>query len=133
MKTLSVDLNKIVIKPITNEQDFQHAGELIDLLIDADMLEDKQERQQALEILDAITTLAVEYEKKQYPIPTPNPIEAIRQRMEMLNLSQKDVADFFGGSNRVSEVLNMKRPLTLNMAKKLHRGLGIPAEVLLAG
>ncbi len=132
MKTLGIKLEDIVIRPITNEDDFEKASELIDKLIDADQLENPDERQSALELLDAITTLAVAYEKKHYPIPVPDPIEAIKQRMEMLNFSQKDVAELFGGTNRVSEVLNLKRPLTLKMAQNLHHGLGIPAEVFFA-
>lgn len=131
MKNSQLNLDTIIIKPITNEADFQQAGALIDQLIDADMIENPQQRKRALELLDAVTTLAVEYEKKHYPIPTPNPIAAIRERMEMLNLSQKDVAALFGGTNRASEVLNLKRPLTLKMARNLHHGLGIPAEVFM--
>lgn len=132
MKTLNIDLDSIKIKPITNEQDFEDANDIINVLIDADMVEDLGVRQRALEILNAVTTLAVEYEKKHYPIPAPDPIEAIKEQMKMLNLSQKEVAKYFGGENRVSEVLNKKRSLSLKMIKELHRNLGISAEVLLA-
>lgn len=128
-----INLNSITIKPITNEQDFKEASQVIDSLIDADMLENPIQRQKALEILDAITTLAIEYEKKHYPIPSPDPIEAIKQRMEMLNLSQKEVAKYFGGENRASEVLNKKRNLSLRMIKELHKNLGISADILIAG
>lgn len=132
MKSLAIDLDNISIKPITNELEFKEASEIIDALVDADLIEDAKTRQKALEVLAAITTLAIEYEKKYYPIPAPDPIEAIKQRIEMLNLSQKEVAKYFGGENRVSEVLNKKRPLTLKMVKNLYHGLGIPAEILLA-
>ena len=132
MKTLNINLNSINIKPITNEQDFKEASAIIDSFIDADMFENPEERQRALEILNAITILAVEYEKKHYPIPAPDPIEAIKERMKMLNLSQKEVAKYFGGENRVSEVLNKKRNLNLKMIRALHKNLGISADTLLA-
>ncbi len=132
METLTINLDSIIIKPIITEQDFKDASNIIDALIDADMLENPEQRQKALEILDAITTLAIEYEKKHYPIPAPDPIEAIKERMKMLNLSQKDIAKYFGGENRISEVLNRKRGLSLKMIRELHKNLGISADVLLA-
>lgn len=132
MKTLAVHLNDISIKPITNDLQFREASQLIDQLIDADLLDDPQERKQALDILEAITILAIEYERKHYAIPRPDPIDAIKQRMEQLNLSQRDVAPYFGGENRVSEVLNGRRSLTVKMIKALHQHLGIPTDTLLA-
>ncbi|MEA5429339.1 helix-turn-helix domain-containing protein [Arcicella lustrica] len=132
MKSLTINLDAIEIKPITNQADFERASALIDALIDADLIEDEATRNKALDILDAISVLALDYEKKHFPIEKLDPIESIKQRIEMLNLSQKEVAKYFGGENRVSEVLNRKRPLTLKMVKNLYHGLGIPAEVLLA-
>ncbi|MET3128907.1 HTH-type transcriptional regulator/antitoxin HigA [Arcicella rosea] len=132
MKSLTINLDAIEIKPITNQADFERASALIDALIDADLIEDEATRNRALDILDAISVLALDYEKKHFPIEKLDPIESIKQRIEMLNLSQKEVAKYFGGENRVSEVLNRKRPLTLKMVKNLYHGLGIPAEVLLA-
>ncbi len=70
------------------------------------------------------------YEQKHFPIDFPDPVEAIKFRMEQEGLRQKDVEKFFPGKNRVSEVLNRKRPLSIGMIRALHRGLGIPAEVL---
>ena len=125
-------LNSIVLQPIISENDFKWASEVIDNLVDADMIEDSILKQKALNLLDAITTLAIAYEKKHYPIPAPSPLVAIKQRMEMLNLSQKDVAAYFGGENRVSEVLNGKRNLNLKMIKKLYQNLRIPADILLS-
>lgn len=125
-------LNSIILQPIISEDDFKWASEVIDNLVDADMIEDTTLKQKALNLLDAITTLAIAYEKKHYPIPTPSPLVAIKQRMEMLNLSQKDVAAYFGGENRVSEVLNGKRNLNLKMIKKLYQNLRIPADILLS-
>jgi HTH-type transcriptional regulator / antitoxin HigA len=124
-------LNNIQIKPITNEIEFEEASKIIDLLIDADMIEDPIERKKALDILEAVTILAIEYEKKHYPISKPNPIEAIKERMEQLNLSQKDVATYFGGENRVSEILTGKRKLTIRMIKELHKNLNISTDILL--
>ena len=127
----NIDLDKIIIKPITNEQDFEEANDIINTLVDADLIEDFEQRKRALDILEAITVLAIDYEKRHYPIPMPDPIEAIKQRMLMLNLSQKDIAKYLGGENRVSEILNRKRNLTLKMAREIHKNLGISAEVLL--
>lgn len=127
-----IDLSTIKIEPITNEEQFANAASIIDSLIDADLIQDEDERKKALDILEAITILASEYEKKHYPIPKPDPIEAIKERIEQLQLTQKEVAPYFGGENRVSEVLNKKRNLTLKMIRQIHKHLGIPAEILLA-
>lgn len=132
MSALAINLNEITIKPITNQADFEEAGKVINALIDADLLEDEAERKKALDILEAITVLAIDYEKKHYPMPKPDPIEAIKERMEQLHLSRKDVAPYFGGENRVSEVLNKKRNLTIKMIREISKNLGIPAETLLA-
>ncbi|MDZ7900282.1 MAG: helix-turn-helix domain-containing protein [Arcicella sp.] len=129
---LTINLEDIKIKPIANDADFKEISSLIDELVDADLIENSEERQKAMDMLEVLTVLAIEYEKKHYPIPKLSSIEAIKQRMEMLNLSQKEVAKYFGGENRVSEVLNGKRQLTLKMIKNLYHNMGIPAEVLLA-
>jgi len=131
MKTLAVNLDEIIIKPITNALDFEEAGKVIDSLIDADLLEDPRDRQRALDILEAVTVLAIDYEKRHFPIPKPDPIEAIKERMGQLHLTRKDVAPYFGGENRVSEVLNKKRNLTIKMIRELSKNLGIPADTLL--
>ncbi|MDR6803383.1 HTH-type transcriptional regulator/antitoxin HigA [Dyadobacter sp. BE34] len=132
MSALAINLNEITIKPITNQADFEEAGKVINALMDADLLENEAERKKALDILEAITVLAIDYEKKHYPMPKPDPIEAIKERMEQLHLSRKDVAPYFGGENRVSEVLNKKRNLTIKMIREISKNLGIPAETLLA-
>lgn len=131
MKALAINIDEITIKPITNQADFEEAGKVINALMDADLLEDQAARKKALDILEAITVLAIDYEKKHYPMPKPDPIEAIKERMEQLHLSRKDVAPFFGGENRVSEVLNKKRNLTIKMIREISKNLGIPAETLL--
>jgi HTH-type transcriptional regulator / antitoxin HigA len=78
---------------------------------------------------DFITNRA--YEEQQYPILPPDPIEAIKYYMDSRGLDRRDLERYIGSSGRVSEVLNRKRPLTLNMIRKLNAGLGIPAEVLI--
>ena len=125
------EINKIQIKPITNQSEFKEANKIIDLLIDANLIEDKKVRKRSLDILEAVSILANEYEKKHFPIPKPTPIEAIKERMEQLSLSQKDVAVYFGGENRVSEVLSGKRRLTLNMIRSLNKNLNISTDVLI--
>jgi HTH-type transcriptional regulator / antitoxin HigA len=89
MNALAINLNEINIKPITNQADFEEAGKVINALIDADLLEDDAERKKALDILEAITVLAIDYEKKHYPIPKPDPIEAIKERMSLLISAEK--------------------------------------------
>lgn len=132
MKTKELNLDLIDIKPIRNDDDFNKAKEIIELLIDADSIENKEEREKALDILEAVTVLAIEYEKRTAPVEKLDPIEAIKNRMEMLNIPQKELAKYLGGENRVSEVLNRKRPLTYKMAKSLYKHFGISAEALLA-
>ena len=126
-----IDLETIKITPITNQTEFDAANKIIDALIDSDLIDDPIERKRASDILEAISILAIEYEKKHYPIPKPDPIEAIKQSMEQLNLSQKDVAAYFGGENRVSEILSGKRKLTIRMIKELHKHLNISTDILL--
>ena len=81
--------------------------------------------------LELFLVLVERYEAEHYPVPLPDPIEAIKFRMEQLDLKQRDLAPYFGSASKVSEVLNGKRKLSLSMIRKLHAGLGIPAEVLL--
>ena len=80
---------------------------------------------------EILTTLVEAYEARQFPIEAPDPIEAIRFRMEQGGLSVKDLVPSIGQPNRVYEVLNRKRGLTLEMIRNLHRNLGIPAESLI--
>ena len=84
------------------------------------------------EELDVLTTLVEAYETQRYPMLPPDPIEAIKFRMEQMGMSKVDVVPYFGTRSRVSEILNRKRPLTYKMACSLRRGLHIPADALLA-
>lgn len=81
--------------------------------------------------LDVLTTLVQAYEAKNFPIDLPDPVEAIKFRMEQVGLTAKDLEPMIGQRNRVYEVLNRKRSLTLPMIWRLHKGLGIPAENLI--
>lgn len=113
------------IKPIKTEKDYQSALREIDLLFNASP--DTQEGDR----LDVLTTLVEAYEDKHYSIPLPDPIESIIYHIESRSLSRHDLAPYIGSRSRVSEVLNRKRALTINMIRRLHAGLGIPAEILI--
>ncbi|MEW5893738.1 MAG: transcriptional regulator [Pseudomonadota bacterium] len=80
---------------------------------------------------EILLTLIEAYEAKHFPIDLPDPVEAIKFRMEQAGLTPKDLQPMIGKLNRVYEVLNRKRPLSLAMIRKLHEGLGIPAESLI--
>jgi len=81
--------------------------------------------------LEVLSVLIEQYEKVQFPIDKPKPIEAIKFRMDQAGLAQKDMAEYFGSPSKASEVLNGKRPLSISMIRKLHNGLGIPADILI--
>ncbi|MGZ5243176.1 MAG: helix-turn-helix domain-containing protein [Bacteroidia bacterium] len=83
--------------------------------------------------LDILSTLIEKYEEGKFEILPPDPVEAIKFRMEQLGLKQADLTPYFGSASRVTEILQRKRKLTVNMIKALYANLGIPAESLLAG
>ncbi len=109
---------------IKNEEMHQKALAFVASLMDAEP-GSKQEEQ-----LELWSLLIEQYEKKHHPISDPDPIEAIRFRMDQLGLKQKDLEDFIGQKSKVSEVMNRKRPLSLPMIRSLSIHLGIPASVL---
>lgn len=115
------------IRPIRTEDDYRAALREVSPLIDLDPHPDTPEGER----LDVLVTLIQAYETKHYPIPAPDPIEAIKFRMEQEGLSVADMEPIIGKANRVYEILNRKRPLTLAMIRRLHHSLGIPADVLL--
>ena len=82
--------------------------------------------------LELWSMLVEDYEERHHPIPLPDPIAAIRFRMEQAGLRDTDMTVYLGSKSKVSEVLSGKRPLSLSMIRRLHEGLGIPAEVLLS-
>jgi len=115
----------MVAKLIQTVDEYEGVLARIDVLMDA-----KRGTPEADE-LELLATLAEVYEERVCPVGLPDPIAAIRFRMEQQGLKQKDLIPFLGSASRVSEVLHGKRPLTLKMIRALHEGLGIPAEVLL--
>ena len=80
--------------------------------------------------LDLLALVVETYEKERFPIAPPDPVDAIRFRMDQAGLSQRDLVPYIGSKSKVSEVLSGKRPLSLRMIRRLHEGLGIPLEVL---
>jgi HTH-type transcriptional regulator / antitoxin HigA len=119
-------------KIFKTEQEYNKACERIYKLINATEKEIDPDSAEGEEI-EILSLLVEKYEQDHYPIEAPNPIEAIKFRMEQMNLKQVDIAPLLGGKTRVSEVLNGKRPLTLKMIILLNRYLGIPLESLVAG
>lgn len=113
------------IKPIKTEADYRSTLKEIETLMMAEMNTPEGDR------LDVLVTLVEAYERKHYPIDLPDPVEAIKFRMDQQGLTAKDLEPFIGRLNRVYEVLNRRRPLTIGMIWKLHEGLGIPAEALI--
>jgi HTH-type transcriptional regulator/antitoxin HigA len=116
------------IRPIRTKADYRAALKEISALMETDPDLGTPEGDR----LDILTTLVQAYEAKHAPIAAPDPLEAIKFRMEQSGLSVKDLEPIIGRSNRVYEVLNRKRPLTLPMIRRLHKSLGIPADVLIA-
>jgi HTH-type transcriptional regulator / antitoxin HigA len=113
------------IKPIKTDADYRAALAEIETLMTAEASTPEGER------LDIMVTLVEAYERRHFPLELPDPVEAIRFQMDQMGLTVKDLEPMIGRSNRVYEVLNRKRPLTLKMIWRLHRGLGIPAESLI--
>jgi HTH-type transcriptional regulator / antitoxin HigA len=116
----------MTIKPIKTERDYRKALKEIDNLWNAKPNTSLGDR------LDVLVTLVEAYEQKHYKVDPPDPIEAIKFRMEQLELKPSDLAKILGGRSRVSEVLNKKRKLTVEMMRSLRKHLAIPAESLLA-
>lgn len=112
------------IKPIKTELDYENTLRQIDILMDA------KPNSKKFDELDILTTLVEVYEEIHYKINTPDPIEAIKFRMEQENLKQKDLISIIGSGSRVSEILNKKRKLTLEMIRNLHERLKIPFDSL---
>jgi HTH-type transcriptional regulator / antitoxin HigA len=113
------------IKPIKTDADYREALKQIESLMMAAPDTEEGER------LDVMVTLVEAYENKHHALDLPDPIEAIKFEMERKGLSVKDLEPMIGKSNRVYEVLNRKRALTLPMIRKLNRSLGISAESLI--
>jgi len=112
------------IKPIKTEEDYNTALSQIESLMDA------KPNTPQMDKLEVLTTLVEVYEEQNYAIDAPDPIEAIKFRMEQEGLKQKDLISIVGSKSRVSEILNKKRKLTIEMIRNLHKQLHIPIESL---
>lgn len=117
----------MTIKPIRNDDDLRAAFKQLELVFQA------PEGSEQADEMEIWVTLIEAYERKHFPIGPADPVEAIKFRMEQQNLTPKDLEPFLGSSGRVSEILNRKRRLSLQMVRKLHDGLHIPFESLLSG
>jgi HTH-type transcriptional regulator / antitoxin HigA len=113
------------IAPLKTKQDYRRALKEIEGLMRAKRNTPEGDR------LDVLVTLVEAWEQRHYPLDLPDPIEAIKYHMEQNGLAPRDLIPFIGNRNRVHEVLNRRRPLTLKMIQRLHAGLRIPAESLL--
>ena len=113
------------IAPIKSKRDYRRALKEIEGLMDA------KRNTPAGDRLDVLVTLVEAWEARYFPLDLPDPVEAIKYHMEQKGLKPRDLAPFIGSRNRVYEVLGRKRPLTLKMIWRLHKGLGIPAESLI--
>jgi HTH-type transcriptional regulator/antitoxin HigA len=113
------------IVPLKTKRDHRRALKEIEGLMGAKSGSPEGDR------LDVLVTLVEAFEARHFPIDLPDPVEAIKYHMEQKGLEPRDLVQFIGNRNRVYEVLNRKRPLTLRMVWRLHKGLGIPAESLI--
>lgn len=114
----------MTLRPIRNEEDYETALEEVEALWEAEPDTPEADR------LDVLVMLVEAYEAEHYPIPDPDPIELILHVMEARGLTRRDLETYFGSRARVSEILNRRRPLSLEMIRKLQSGLGLPADVL---
>jgi len=125
IKLTPIKSKPMKLKPIKSEQDCNQVLERLEEIFDA---EPNTKEGDELEILGI---LIEKYENENFPIELPDPIEAIKFRMEQLNYSQNDLAEVIGLKSRASEILNKKRKLSLEMIRKLSEKLHIPSEVLI--
>lgn len=114
------------LRPIKSRSDHNKYLKIIDTLIDC------RENSKEEELLELIAILVADYESRKFKIEKPDPIQAIKIRMNEMGLRNKDMEEYFGSRSRVSEVLSGKRSMSLSMIKKLHDGLKIAPEILLA-
>lgn len=115
----------MILKILKTKEDYEAALIRIEAIFDSKKGDDTADE------LELLSLLIENYENQQHPIDLPDPIEAIKFRMDQLGFKQKDLAKALGQKSRVSEVLNKKRKLSIEMIRKLHETLGIPSEVLI--
>ena len=125
-KLIVIKSKKMKLKVIKTEEEYNQALKRFEIIFDA--LPDTPEGDEA----ELLAILIEKFEEENYPIEAPDPIEAIKFRMEQMDMNNNDLAKVIGYKSRVSEIFNRKRKLTLKMIKNLHDKLNIPYESLLA-
>jgi HTH-type transcriptional regulator/antitoxin HigA len=115
----------MIIKPIKTEEDYLQALERLEVIFDSKLGTAEGDE------LEILGILIDQYEQEHFPIDLPDPIDAIKFRMEQMGYNQNDVAIIIGSRSRASEILNRKRKLSLDMIRQLHANLKIPTEVLI--
>ena len=116
-----------MLKPIKNNQQYEDVLERIYMLMQKNIKPDSKQSDE----LEILSILVKEYENEYYPVPKPNPLEAIKFRLEQMNMSETELSQILGNRFRKSEILSGKRKLSLAMIRKLNETLRIPAEVLI--
>jgi len=116
-----------MVKPIRNNKRYEEALARIYFLMQKDVKPDSKESDE----LEILSILVKEYENEHHPVPRPNPLEAIRFRLEQMNMSESELGEILGYRSRKSEILSGKRKLSLSMIRKLHEALRIPADILI--
>jgi HTH-type transcriptional regulator/antitoxin HigA len=116
-----------MLKPIKNNQQYEETLARIYFLMQKKLVPESKQSDK----LEILSILVKEYENKQYPVPKPNPLEAIKFRLDQMNLSEAELSAILGYRSRKSEILSGKRKLSLTMIRKLNEVLQIPAEVLI--
>ncbi|MBW7871424.1 MAG: transcriptional regulator [Flavobacteriia bacterium] len=116
-----------MLKPIKNKKQYEDMLERVYELMQKDIQPDSADSDE----LEVLSILIKEYENENYPVPKPNPLEAIKFRLEQLNMSESELSKILGARSRKSEILSGKRKLSLSMIRKLNEKLKIPAEILI--
>lgn len=125
IKSMPIKFENMHWKVIKTEREYKRALKRMEQLFDS------KKNSRLGDELELLSLLIETYEKENYPIDFPDPIEAIKFRMEQLGFNQKDLCSVIGIKSRVSEILNRKRKLNLEMIRRLNRKLGIPTEILI--
>jgi len=116
-----------MLRPIKNEQQYENTLERIYMLMQKEIKVDSRESDE----LEILSILIKEYENEHYPVPSPHPLEAIKFRLDQMNMSEAELSEILGVRSRKSEILSGKRKLSLSMIRKLTEKLNIPAGVLI--
>ena len=116
-----------MLRPIKNNTQYETTLERIYTLLQSEIKPNSNESDE----LEILSILVKEYENEYYPVPAPNPLEAIRFRLDQMNMSESELVAILGYRSRKSEILSGKRKLSLSMIRKLHEVLHIPASVLI--